>query len=159
MSQEQIRLIDENGKQLGLFSYQEALNLARQKNLDLFLITNKVVPPVYRLGEASKLKYKQEKQLRKKRAKEKLNLPKTIRLGFNEAVHDLEIKAKKTTQLLNKGRIITLQLKLMGREKQHFDLAQEKLNYFLSLLPISYKIIQPLKKTPFGFAISLKKGD
>ena len=157
MPHEQIRLIDENGKQLGLFSYEEALNLAKSKNLDLFLITKKVDPPVYRLGNADKLRYEQEKKLKKRKAQVKQSLPKTIRIGYNEAQHDLITKAKKAEKFLEQGKILTIQLRLRGREKRHFSLAKEKIEYFISLIQVPHKVVQPLKKSPFGFIISLKK--
>jgi len=92
----EIRLIDENGKFVGLLSFKEALELAKQKNLDLVLKTDKTIPAVYQLGDRNKIKYLKEKKLKKLKLKEKQNLPKIIRLGFNEGIHDIQVKAKKS---------------------------------------------------------------
>jgi len=153
----QIRLIDENGKFIGLLSYKEALELAKQKNLDLVLKTAKTSPPVYQLGDRNKIKYLKEKKFKKLKLKEKQNLPKIIRLGFNEGIHDIQIKAKKTDEFLEENRLVTIEMRLKGREKAHFDLAEKKMKDFINLLKTPVNFTQPLKRIPMGFIMSIKK--
>lgn len=152
-----IRLIDENGKLIGILSYEEAVNLAQQKGFDLVLITNKATPPVYRLGDKSKIKYLQEKKIKKLKLKEKQNLPKIIRIGFNEGSHDIQTKAKKAEKFLQEGRIVTLEMILKGREKAHPEIAEKKIQEFLKCLQTPITFTQPLKKVPMGFVVSFKK--
>lgn len=153
----EIRLIDENGKFVGLLSFKEALELAKQKNLDLVLKTDKTIPAVYQLGDRNKIKYLKEKKLKKLKLKEKQNLPKIIRLGFNEGIHDIQIKAKKADEFLEENRVVTIEMKLRGREKAHLDLAEKKMKDFISLLKTPVNFTQPLKKIPMGFIMSIKK--
>jgi len=150
---QEIRLIDENGKLIGIFSYQKAQEIARERNLDLIEISKKATPPVFKLGNWEKERYLKEKQLRKKLLAEKKNILKNIRIGFNEGENDLNIKAKKIAGFLEENKRVRIEIYLKGREKSHFDLAEEKIKNFLTKINKSYKIIQSLKKTPNGFFI------
>ncbi len=89
---DEIRLIDEAGKQLGIVSLAEAKKIAQDHNLDLVLITAKVKPPIYKLGDLEKFRYAQEKKYKKQKLRERQRVAKIIRLGFNEGIHDLQIK-------------------------------------------------------------------
>ncbi|MGB9680980.1 MAG: translation initiation factor IF-3 [Minisyncoccia bacterium] len=149
----EIRLIDENGKLIGIISYQKALEIAQERHLDLIEITKKADPPVYKLGNWEKERYLLEKKLRKKELSERKNILKTIRIGFNEGENDLNIKAKKTNEFLEEEKRVKIEIFLKGREKSHFDIAEQKIKNFLTKINKSYKIIQPLKRTPNGFFI------
>jgi len=153
----EVRLIDEKGKQIGVFSYDEASKMAQERGLDLIEITRKTTPPVYKFGDSGKLRYKKEKEFRKKRLKNKQSSPKSIRIGFNEGEHDLGTKIKKVEKFLQEGKTVTIEMKLKGREKAHFDLAKKKIDEFLKKIEMEYKIIQPLKKVPSGLITVLKK--
>lgn len=157
MAPEKIRLIDGQGKQIGIFSFQEASQIAQEKGFDLVLITNKTIPPIYKLGDYDKLKYQKEKELRKKKLQERHSTQKSVRLGFNEGEHDSNTKIKKIEKFLNERRAVVIEMKLRGREKAHFDLAKEKINNVCQKITVPYKIIQPLKKTPRGISIVLKQ--
>ena len=156
MIPKEIRLIDEQGKQLGIFSFQEASQIAQNKGFDLVLITDKTTPSIYKLGDNDKLKYQKEKELRKKKLQERHSAQKSVRLGFNEGEHDLSTKIKKVEKFLQEDRMVTIEMRLHGRQKAHFDLAKEKINNFCQKITVPYKIIQPLKKAPRGLTIVLK---
>mgnify|MGYP003808176255 FL=1 len=156
MIPKEIRLIDEQGKQLGIFSFQEASQIAQNKGFDLVLITDKTTPSIYKLGDYDKLKYQKEKELRKKKLQERHSAQKSVRLGFNEGEHDLSTKIKKVEKFLQEDRMVTIEMRLHGRQKAHFDLAKEKINNFCQKITVPYKIIQPLKKAPRGLTIVLK---
>lgn len=153
----EVRLIDEKGKQIGIFSYDEASKMAQERGLDLVEITRKTTPPIYKFGDSGKLRYKKEKEFRKKRLKDKQSSPKSIRIGFNEGEHDLDTKVKRTEKFLQEGKTVTIEMKLKGREKAHFDLAKKKIDEFLAKIEIEYKVIQPLKKVPRGLITVLRK--
>jgi len=153
----EVRLIDEKGKQIGIFSYDEASKMAQERGLDLVEITRKTTPPIYKFGDSGKLRYKKEKEFRKKRLKDKQSSPKSIRIGFNEGEHDLGTKVKRTEKFLQEGKTVTIEMKLKGREKAHFDLAKKKIDEFLAKIEIEYKVIQPLKKVPRGLITVLRK--
>jgi len=153
----EVRLIDEKGKQIGIFSYDEASKMAQERGLGLVEITRKTTPPIYKFGDSGKLRYKKEKEFRKKRLKDKQSSPKSIRIGFNEGEHDLETKVKRTEKFLQEGKTVTIEMKLKGREKAHFDLAKKKIDEFLAKIEIEYKVIQSLKKVPRGLITVLRK--
>lgn len=157
MAPKEVRLIDEKGKQIGIFSFNDASKMAQERGLDLVEITKKTTPPIYKFGNYGKLKYQKEKELKKKKLKERQTAPKSIRIGFNEGEHDLEIKIKKIEKFLQEGKTVTIEMKLRGRQKTHFDLAKEKTNEFLAKIQTEYKIIQPLKRVPNGLITILKK--
>lgn len=157
MTPKEIRLIDEKGKQIGIFSYDEASKIAKERALDLIEITKKTTPPIYKLGDSGKLRYKKEKEYKKKKLKQRQTAPKSICIGFNEGEHDLDTKAKKAEKFLEKGKTVIVEMKLKGRQKAHFDLAKEKINEFLAKIKTEYKVIQLLKKVPRGLITILKK--
>jgi translation initiation factor IF-3 len=153
----EVRLIDEKGKQIGIFSYDEASKIAQERGLGLVEITKKTTPPIYKFGDSGKLRYKKEKEYRKKRLKERQTAPKSIRIGFNEGEHDLETKIKRAEKFLEEGKTVTIEMKLRGRQKAHFDLAKEKISEFLEKIKIEHKVIQLLKRVPRGLITVLKK--
>jgi len=155
--QKEVRLIDEKGKQIGVFSYDEASKMAQERGLGLVEITRKTTPPIYKFGDSGKLRYKKEKEFRKKRLKDKQTSPKSIRIGFNEGEHDLITKVKRAEKFLQEGKTVTIEMKLRGREKAHFDLAKKKIDEFLVKIEMEYKVIQSLKKVPRGLITVLRK--
>ena len=175
-----IRFIGKDGKLIGILPYEEALLKAKEQGLDLVEVTRKTDPPVYKLGDYNKIKYEREKKQKLQKFKERRTAPKSIRIGFNESSHDLLTKAKKIEEFLNDDRIVNIEMRLRGREKAHGDLARSKIENFLTFIKDSYfeqspacrtdsekkgsersegsyKIIQPLKRYPQGFIVTLKK--
>lgn len=150
-----MRLIDSDGKQLGIFDLREAENIAEEKGLDLILVSSKANPPVVKLGDYRNYLYQKEKKERKLKKKQKET--KEIRIGFNEALFDMQRKAKVVSEFLNEGHQVQIKLILRGRERNFPDLAKEKLNKFLSLIDFSYKISSPLKETSNFLLIILSK--
>ncbi|MFH1714192.1 MAG: translation initiation factor IF-3 [Candidatus Nealsonbacteria bacterium] len=154
-----IRLIDETGKQLGIVSFEEAARQAIEKKLDLIQVTEKVDPPVCKLGDYGKYLYQEEKKV-KMAGKQKGGDTKGIRLTFNISQHDMETRARQAEKFLKKGDRIRLELRLKGREKALGDFAKEKVNKFInflqSLTPI--KVERELKREPRGFTMIITKG-
>lgn len=154
----QVRLIDETGKQIGVVSLEEALRIARERNLDLIQVTEKIEPPVCKIEEYGKYQYQQEKKEKsiKKQGGGKL---KGIRLTFNISLHDLETRVNQTEKFLNKGNIVRVELRLKGREKALQEFAKEKINKFMELLEniIPIKIERELRREPRGFTMFISK--
>lgn len=154
---EKVRLIDEEGKQLGVFSLADALKLARERNLDLIQVTEKIDPPVCKIGDFGKYLYQiQKKEREKKKGGEEV---KGIRLTFNISDHDLETRVNQAEKFLKKGNKIKIEMILKGREKELADFAKEKIKKFFNFLEkrIPIKIEQDLKKVPRGFIMIIKK--
>jgi len=116
--------------------------MAQEQNCDLVKISDKVVPYIYKLGDYGKIKYLEEKKKHKEQLKHKQDIEKTIRINFNENIHDLETKAQKTTEFLKEGRRVRIEMRLIGREKTHTDVSRDKFMTFLGLIKIPFKYLK-----------------
>lgn len=139
---EKILITDESGKSLGVFSFQEAIKLAEEKNLDLFLLNTRTNPVVARLGDYKKYLYLQEK---KKKGLKKPKEQKIIQISVNEAIHDLQRKATQAQKFLDLGYPVQIKMLIRGRQQLHHDFAKEKFLKFLDMIERK-KITQPLKE-------------
>ena len=156
----ELRVADEDGSQIGIMSREEALELARAKGLDLIEVAPMAKPPVARIMDYGKHLYREEKEWRKQRAKQKKDLLKIIRLNLNTGLNDMKIKAKKTDEFLNEGLRVQIDLVLKGRakyQKTFSDLAKKKIEDFLKIISVPIKIISELKKQPRGWNVAIIK--
>lgn len=155
---QQVRLIDETGKQLGIMPLREALQAAGERNLDLIQVTEKVEPPVCKLEDYGKYLYREEKKERATH-KHKGGELKGIRLTFNISLHDIETRANLAEKFLNKGDRVRIELPLRGREKALGEFAKEKMNKFLEVLKklVPIKIERELKREPRGLTMIISK--
>ena len=151
----EVRLIDENGKQIGILPLERALQVAKDKGLDLVQVTEKIEPPVCRLTDYGKYLYWIQK---KGKQKSKTEL-KVIRLGFNISLHDLETRVNQAEKFLKHGDKVKIEMILRGREKSLEGFAKEKFNKFLELLEkkIPIKTERVLKKELRGFTMIISK--
>jgi translation initiation factor IF-3 len=154
----EVRLIDETGKQLGVISLTEALNLAKEKNLDLIQVTEKVEPPVCKIMDYGKYLYIEEKK-EKEMSKQKGGEVKGIRLSFNISSHDIEIRAKAAEKFLKEGDRVRIDLILKGRQKALDKFAKDKMLLFLETLDkiIPIKLDRDLKREPRGYTALVSK--
>jgi len=154
---ERVRVIDKEGKNLGIFELEKALHLAEEEGLDLILLTEKANPPVCKIADYGKYLYWLQK--RKKDKKDKKSELKVVRLGFNISLHDLEIKAKQAEKFLSQGNKIKIEIVLRGREKTLPEIAKEKIERFLEILEktIPIKKDTDLRKEAKGFTIIISK--
>jgi len=154
----EVRLIDEEGRQIGVVSLEEALLKARERNLDLIQVTEKVDPPVCRIGDYGKYLYREEKKERATH-KHKGGEMKGIRLSFNISPHDLETRARQAEKFLNKGDKVRVELRLRGREKALQGVAKEKVEKFLEILrsSIPVKIEMELRREFRGLMMMISK--
>lgn len=149
-------MIDEKGQQLGVMPTWQAQNLARERGLDLIEVASKTVPPVCKISDYGKFLYQKEKQSRG--SKPHRVEVKGIRLSFNIAKHDLEMKAKQAQKFLEKGDRVRIGVVLRGREKAFGHLAKEKLEEFKTYFETPIIIDQPITKDPRGFYMMVSKG-
>ena len=146
-----IRLIGLDAKMIGVVEYGEAETMARSQNLDLILVTQNADMPVYKLGDAKKMRYHEEKMKRKEAKKQRGDVMKIVKISFNEGTHDMQTKIKRLEEFLEDGLKVKVVMFLAGREKSHFDLALEKTKTFLSMISTEYKTASDLKKLSNGF--------
>ena len=128
-----VRVLDETGKQLGIMPLTEALRKARERNLDLVQITEKVDPPVCKITDFGKHLYSHEKKERKTKVKKGGEM-KGIRLGFNISLHDLETRANLAEKFLKRGDRVRVEMILRGRQRALFDFAKQKVQQFTEIL-------------------------
>ncbi len=152
-----VRLIDETGKQIGVALLDEALKMARERQLDLIQVTEKLEIPVCKIGDYGKYLYRLQKKERKKGKTE--GELKTIRLSFNISAHDIEVKSKQAKKILEKGGKVRIELKLKGREIKFADFGKDKINQFLEILNklITIKVERNLKREPRGLTTIIAK--
>jgi len=154
-----VRVISETGEQLGVMNIFAAIDLAKSKGLDLIQVTEKVEPPVCRIGDYGKYLYSQQKKERKIKANTKESKLKEIQIGFNISPHDIEVKAKQAEKFLKDGDKVKIGMMLKGREKAMGEFAKKKVQFFFdtlqALLPI--KIERELKREPKGFTMIISK--
>jgi len=148
-----VRLIDENGQQVGIVPTEQALQIARERELDLVEIVPNARPPVVKIMDFGKYQYQKAKEDQQQRARQKKTEVKGIRLGMRTDDHDLEVRRKRAEKFLSEGNKVKIEIRLRGREKAHQPLARENLNNFIQSISVPNKIEQEIKKFPGGFNV------
>ncbi|MFA6973341.1 MAG: translation initiation factor IF-3 [Parcubacteria group bacterium] len=151
----QIRVIDDEGNQLGVMTPFEALQIAREREVDLVEVAPMANPPVCRIMDYGKFQYQQSKQDRLSKAKQKKTEVKGIRLGVRTDDHDLNFKREQVEKFLKKGDKVKIEIVLRGREKAHAELARTNLIEFLKSIITDYKVEQDIKRFPGGFNVTI----
>lgn len=144
---EEVRVIDEEDKSLGVMTTSAAIAQAKERGLDLIEVSPKAVPPVCRFGDYSQFKYQKEKEARKQRAQSKEVEIKGIRLTPRIGVGDLDIRVEQAKKFFEQGDKIKAEMILRGRERAHMDVARAVFTSFLEKLKVHYavKVEQPIK--------------
>ena len=130
----EIRLLDDEGNNLGVFSSHEAQNMAMEQELDLVEINPKAQPPVCRIIDFSHFKYQKEKEMRKQKQQAHETETKGLRLSVRISSHDMDVRLKQAEKFLNRGDKVKIELTLRGRENAKPAIGFEVLNKFYSLL-------------------------
>lgn len=123
----EVRVIDSNGDQLGIFSSRDALRLAEEKQLDLVEISPAAKPPVCKIMDFGKYKFEQSKREKEVRKKQKTISVKEVKLRPNIENHDFEVKAKNAARFLKEGDKVKATIMFRGREIVHTQLGQKLL--------------------------------
>src|SRR5579863_6836715 len=111
-----VRVIDDDGSQLGVMATENALDLARQRGLDLIEVSPTAVPPVCRITDYGRLKYEQAKKDRDARKKHRGFELKEVKLRPKIETHDYEVKARMAERLLMDGSKVKVTIMFRGRE-------------------------------------------
>lgn len=130
----EVRLIDEEGTQLGIVNTREALATARERGLDLFLVQPDANPPVARIMDYGRFKFEQEKRAREAKKKQHHQDVKEIKMRYKIEDHDYQVKLRNAHKFLNDGDKIKVLIQLRGREVQHSKMAMELMNRFFNEL-------------------------
>lgn len=130
----EVRVVGQNGEQLGIMSAKEAYLMAKDADLDLVKIAPGAKPPVCKIINYGKYRYEQVRKEKEARKKQKTIDVKEIRLSPNIDMNDLNTKANQARKFLSKGDKVKVSLRFRGREMAHRDVGREVLNGFFEKL-------------------------
>ena len=140
----EVRVIGPDGKQLGVFLLNDALNLARQHGVDLVEISPNAVPPVCRIIEIGKFRYELAKKEKESRKHQHASTVKEVQLSPRIDPHDLGIKVQHAINFLCEDMKVKVALKFRGREMAHTEIGFEVINKFIELItPFGHPDFQP----------------
>ena len=126
----EVRLIDQDGTQLGIVATKDALNTAYEKNLDLVMIAPNSKPPVCKIMDYSKYRFDQMKKEKEAKKKQKVTEVKEVRLSPNIGDHDFDTKLKNAQKFLQDGNKVKVSVRFRGREITHNELGRDVLIKF-----------------------------
>lgn len=122
-----VRVVLEDGEQLGIMDIRDAIRAAEERNLDLVEIAPTATPPVCRVMNYGKYKYEQSKRERESRKNQKVIDVKELRITPTTDTHDLEVKTNRAKEFLSRGDKVKFSVRFRGREIVHSHLGQEML--------------------------------
>ena len=131
---EKLRLIADNGEQLGVVSAQEANRMARERSLDLIEISPSAVPPVCKIMDYGKFRYREKKKMAQAKKKQVVVLLKEIKFRPKTDVHDINFKVKHILGFLEEGHRVKLTIDFRGREMAFKEKGFELLSKIMGLL-------------------------
>ena len=130
----EVRLIGEDGEQLGIISTKEAMRLAREAELDLVKIAPTAKPPVCKIIDYGKFRYEQARKDKEAKKKQKVIDIKEVRLSPNIDTNDLNTKVNAARKFLTKGDRVKVTLRFRGREMAHMSSSKQILDVFAEKL-------------------------
>ncbi len=149
-----VNVIDEENKFLGTLKTPAAISLARERGYDLVEVSPKAVPPVCKLLDFGQFKYQKEKEMRIQKARAKKVDVKGIRLSVKMGQHDIDIRVDQAKEFLADGDKLKIEIMLRGREKEHGNLAYEKIQEFLDQIQKTYPLTVEQPTTRAGGNVS-----
>jgi translation initiation factor IF-3 len=144
----EVRLIDQDGKQIGIMPLQDALRIAEERGLDLVEIAPNANPPVCKLLDYGKFLYelkKKEKEARKKQKEHSMEV-KDMNLSLRIDEHDLKVKLKHMREFLEDGDKVRVRIRFRGRENTHPELGDKLVSRIVEELSDCGQLEGPPKK-------------
>ena len=118
----EVRVISSSGKQLGIISIREALNIAEDEGFDLVEVSPDATPPVCKIIDYGKLKYKEQKTKKEAKKKQKTIEVKEIKIRPGIDKHDYQVKIKALSKFIGEGNKVKVSMRFRGREMEHQNL-------------------------------------
>jgi translation initiation factor IF-3 len=154
----ELRVITADGENLGTLSLADALKAAEKYKLDLIEISPNANPPVAKIMDYGKFRYETGRKAREVKAKSHVTETKSVQVKIGTGDHDQQLKAKRAAEWLEEGHRVKIDLFLWGRYKYMEEgFLKERLERFLKIIPIDYKIADPIKKSPKGWSTTLER--
>ena len=151
----EVRLVDQTGNQVGVIATFQALEMAKLAGMDLVEVDPNARPPVCRIMDFGKFKYRQKKRTHKSHQISHAGELKELRLRPKIDEHDMIVKVKKAQEFLQKRRRVLISLMFRGREIQHRELGLEQLNKFVELVGEAAKVEQPVRSDGRRMTVTL----
>ena len=126
----EVRVVDQNGEQLGVMSSREALALAEERQLDLVKIAPQARPPVCKLMDYGKYRFEQSKKEREFRKNQKVITVKEVRLSATIEDHDIDVKFKNAVKFLKEGNKVKVTIRFRGRQITHSEIGRQVMTEF-----------------------------
>jgi len=140
-----VRVIDQDGKQLGIYITREAIRLARERELDLVEIAPKAEPPVCKIIDFGKFKYEKQKREKTQKKNQIVSVLKEIRFHPNTDTHDFDFKTKHAINFLEEGNKVKAVVMFKGRELAYTKYGEDLLNKFIERISDIAKVESPIK--------------
>ena len=141
----EVRLISQNGEQLGIMSAREAMKIAMEAELDLVKIAPGAKPPVCKIIDYGKFRYEQSRKEKEAKKKQKTVEIKEVRLSPNIDTNDLNTKVNNARKFISKGNKVKITLRFRGREMAHVQQSRHILDDFAELLADVAVVEKPAK--------------
>ena len=136
----EVRVISSTGEQLGILSIREALNQAEDEGFDLVEVSPDAKPPVCKIIDYGKLKYREQKSKKEARKKQKTIEVKEIKMRPGIDTHDYEVKIKALSKFIDGGNKVKVSMRFRGREMEHqnigFDLLKKLIEQVASIAKV-----------------------
>lgn len=129
-----VRVVSDDGQQLGIMSAREAMEIAEQKGLDLVKVSPNANPPVCKIMDYGKFRFEQAKKQREAKKNQKIIEMKEMRLSATIDKHDLEVKAKNVLKFLKAGDKVKVSIRFRGRQMAHTDQGMLVMNTFFAMV-------------------------
>jgi len=126
----EVRVIAADSSQLGIMMTKDAYALAKEKDLDLVMVSPTANPPVCRIMDFGRHKYEQEKKGKEAKKKQHVTDIKELTVSYKIGEHDFQVRVKRIQKFVEHGDKVKMSVRLRGREEQHSNLAVDLLNKF-----------------------------
>ena len=130
----EVRVVAEDGSQVGILPLAEALRMADEKDLDLVNISPKANPPVCKIMDYGRFKFEQDKRQKEARKNQKVIVLKEMRLSATIDKHDMEVKARNVNKFLSSGDKVKVSIRFKGRQLSHTDQGIIVMNAFIEMI-------------------------
>ncbi|MFP4526969.1 MAG: translation initiation factor IF-3 [Candidatus Kapaibacterium sp.] len=141
----EVRVVEEDGAQLGIFTVQEAIRLAEDRSKDLVEIAPKAKPPVCKIIDYGKFAYEQQKKEKHQRKQQQQQQMKEIRFKWRTATHDFNFKTRHAREFIKDGNKVKATVMFRGREITHQEIGKELLLRFVDAMSDIAKVDSPMK--------------
>ncbi len=154
----ELRVVGAGGVNLGVLSLEEALKEADKANMDLIEISPKAKPPVAKIMDFGQYRYETKRKASEVKAKSHVTETKSVQVKIGTGEHDQQLKAKRIAEWLTEGHRVKVDLFLWGRYKyMEPSFLKERLERFLKIIPVEYKVADEIKKSPKGYTTTLER--